>query len=53
MRYFNTSGPNIPAEHYTLPRLNLIEQGRKMVHNSRYTTSIKILRCREKRKKRN
>ncbi len=38
MRYFNTSGPNIPAEHYTLPRLRLIEQGRKMVHNSRYFT---------------
>ena len=38
MRYFNTSGPNIPATHYTLPRLNLIEQGKKMVHNDRYFT---------------
>lgn len=38
MRYFNTSGPNIPAEHYTLPRLDLIEKGRKMVHNNRYFT---------------
>ena len=24
-RYFNTSGPNIPSEHYTLPRKDLIE----------------------------
>jgi hypothetical protein len=38
MRYFNTSGPNIPEEHYTLPRLNLIEQGKKLVHNNRYFT---------------
>jgi hypothetical protein len=38
MRYFNTSGPNIPAEHYTLPRLDLIEKGKKMVYNNRYFT---------------
>jgi len=38
MRYFNTSGPNIPAEHYTLPRWDLIEKGKKMVQNSRYFT---------------
>ena len=38
MRYFNTSGPNIPAEHYTLPRLDLIEAGKKLVRNSRYFT---------------
>jgi type II secretory pathway predicted ATPase ExeA len=37
-RYFNTSGPNIPAEHYTLPRLKLVEQGIKKVENSRYFT---------------
>jgi AAA-like domain len=38
MRYFNTSGPNIPAEHYTLPRLDLIGKGKKMVYNNRYFT---------------
>lgn len=26
-RYFNTSGPNIPDEHYTLGRDGLIQQG--------------------------
>ncbi len=29
MREFNTSGPNIPAEHYTIQRTNLIKQGIK------------------------
>ncbi len=29
MRIFNTSGPNIIAKHYTLPRLELIEKGKK------------------------
>ena len=38
MRYFNTSGPNIPAQHYTLMREKLVEQGRKMVYNDRYFT---------------
>jgi predicted AAA+ superfamily ATPase len=38
MRSFNTSGPNILAEHYTLPRLHLIEQGRELVHKNRYFT---------------
>jgi hypothetical protein len=38
MRYFNTSGPNILSEHYTLPRFDLIEVGKKLVHNSRYFT---------------
>ena len=38
MRYFNTSGPNIPAEHYTLPRLDWIAKGKKLVHNKRYFT---------------
>ena len=37
-RYFNTSGPNIPAEHYTLSRRDLIEKGEKLVNNSRYFT---------------
>jgi hypothetical protein len=38
MRKFNTSGPNIVAEHYTLPRLSLIEKGKDLVHGSRYFT---------------
>ena len=38
MRYFNTSGPNILAEHYTLLRLNLIETGKDLVHNDSYFT---------------
>ena len=38
MRYFNTSGPNIITEHYTLSRLDLIEAGKKLVHNNRYFT---------------
>ena len=38
MRQFNTSGPNIPAEHYTLPRLDWIEQGKALVHLKRYFT---------------
>ena len=37
-RYFNTSGPNIEAEHYTLTRYNYIDQGIKLVNNSRYFT---------------
>ncbi len=38
MRSFNTSGPNILAQHYTLQRLNLVEQGKDLVHNERYFT---------------
>ena len=38
MRRFNTSGPNIIEQHYTLPRLDLIEAGRELVHESRYFT---------------
>jgi hypothetical protein len=38
MRQFNTSGPNILEEHYTLPRLNLIEKGKNLVFKSRYYT---------------
>jgi AAA-like domain len=38
MRKFNTSGPNILEEHYTLPRLALIERGRELVHAKRYFT---------------
>ncbi len=38
MRYFNTSGPNIPEEHYTIIRTGLIEEGMKLVEKSRYFT---------------
>ncbi|MDZ7879364.1 MAG: AAA-like domain-containing protein [Saprospiraceae bacterium] len=38
MRQFNTSGPNIPKEHYTLPRLEWIEKGKALVHDKRYFT---------------
>lgn len=37
-RYFNTSGPNIPEEHYTLGRQKLIDTGIEMVKNRRYFT---------------
>ncbi len=37
-RYFNTSGPNIPDEHYTLTRENLIRQGLDLVKRKRYFT---------------
>ena len=38
MRKFNTSGPNMPAEHYTLPRLDWIEKGKELVYLKRYFT---------------
>lgn len=38
MRSFNTSGPNIPAQHYTLSRLDLLEKGKKLVYDERYFT---------------
>lgn len=38
MRTFNTSGPNIPKEHYTLRRQNIIDLGIDMVHRKRYFT---------------
>ena len=37
-RYFNTSGPNILEQHYTLLRPELVQKGKKMVENSRYFT---------------
>ena len=37
-RYFNTSGPNIPSQHYTLPRTELIKAGIRKVENERYFT---------------
>ena len=38
MRYFNTSGSNIPSEHYTIERTQLIEQGMDLVEKRRYFT---------------
>jgi AAA-like domain len=38
IRYFNTSGPNIRAEHYTLERPALVKKGMRLVHNKRYFT---------------
>jgi hypothetical protein len=38
MRHFNTSGPNIPAEHYTIERLPQIARGLDMVRRARYFT---------------
>ncbi|MGE5342745.1 MAG: ATP-binding protein [Candidatus Omnitrophota bacterium] len=37
-RYFNTSGPNIPEEHYTLTREPLIRKGMDLVKRRRYFT---------------
>ncbi len=37
-RYFNTSGPNIAKDHYTLFRWNLIEKGKDLVRKERYYT---------------
>lgn len=37
-RYFNTSGPNIPKEHYTLDRKDLVAKGKDLVYKSRYFT---------------
>ncbi len=38
MRYFNTSGPNISKEHYTIERTDLIAKGVNLVKNKRYFT---------------
>jgi predicted AAA+ superfamily ATPase len=38
MRYFNTSGPNIVAEHYTLMRPQLVAEGLDKIHKNRYFT---------------
>ncbi len=37
-RYFNTSGPNNPAQHYTLMRPTLVAKGMDMVRRDRYFT---------------
>ena len=38
IRDFNTSGPNIRAEHYTLEREALVQKGVRLVHKKRYFT---------------
>ena len=38
MRDFNTSVPNIPEQHYTIQRSDLIEEGIKLVEKERYFT---------------
>jgi hypothetical protein len=38
MRYFNTSGPNIPEQHYTLYREDLLKAGTDLVVTERYFT---------------
>ena len=37
-RYFNTSGPNIIAQHYTLMRPKMVAKGLDMVRKDRYFT---------------
>lgn len=37
-RYFNTSGPNFPSQHYTIFRPALMQKGLTLVHNERYFT---------------
>ena len=38
MRYFNTSGPNIISQHYTLMRPQLVAEGLKKIQGDRYFT---------------
>jgi len=38
MKKFNTSGPNIPEEHYTVVRNDLIKKGIELVESKRYFT---------------
>ena len=38
MREFNTSGPNIPTQHYTIERTDLIKKGINLVKKDRYFT---------------
>ncbi len=38
MKTFNTSGPNIPSEHYTIERNELIKKGIDLVERKRYFT---------------
>ncbi|OQX79571.1 MAG: hypothetical protein B6D64_04625 [Bacteroidetes bacterium 4484_276] len=38
MRYFNTSGPNIPDKHYTIEREDILKRGLELVKDERYFT---------------
>jgi len=38
MKRFNTSGPNIPEDHYTIVRTDLIKKGIELVERKRYFT---------------
>ena len=38
MRSFNTSGPNVPSQHYTIRRTDLIHKGLRLVEQERYFT---------------
>ena len=38
MKEFNTSGPNIPEQHYTIERTQLISKGLKLIEKERYFT---------------
>ena len=38
MRDFNTSGPNIPRQHYTIERRNQLKEGINLVDKDRYFT---------------
>ncbi len=38
MKEFNTSGPNIPHQHYTIQRTDLISKGLKLIEQERYFT---------------
>ncbi len=38
MKDFNTSGPNIPDQHYTIERTDLISKGLKLIEKERYFT---------------
>jgi len=38
MREFNTSGPNIPQQHYTIERTELIKKGLNLIEKERYFT---------------
>jgi len=38
MKRFNTSGPNIPEDHYTIERTDLIKKGIELVESKRYFT---------------
>jgi len=38
MKEFNTSVPNIPEQHYTIERTELISKGLKLIEKERYFT---------------